>query len=100
MHIHAHCVKLTTLCVSKNFDCAIKIFDSHNKVNTSKTTSFQSNELFHASLDIILRNGDCNEIVTCTATPGQKKKLIHLDGIHKKYIMRVNNLIVISIIQV
>lgn len=30
----------------------------------------------------------------------KKKKLIHLDGIHKKYIMRVNNLIVISIIQV
>lgn len=78
MHIHARCVKLTTLCVSKNFDCAIKIlnskFSSHNKVNTSKTTSFQSNELFHASVDIILRNGDCNEIVTCTATPGQKKK--------------------------
>lgn len=78
MHIHARCVKLTTLCVSKNFDCAIKIFefkifDSHNKVNTSKTTSFQSNELFNASVDIILRNGDCNEIVTCTATPGQKK---------------------------
>lgn len=32
--------------------------------------------------------------------PQDKKKIIHLDGIHKKYIMRVNNLIVISIIQV
>lgn len=73
MHIHARCVKLTTLCVSKNFDCAIKIFDSHNKVNTSKTTSFQSNELFHASVDIILRNGDCNDL-SRALQPQDKKK--------------------------
>lgn len=36
MHIHAHCVKLTTLCVSKNFDCAIKILNSKFSIVTTK----------------------------------------------------------------
>lgn len=34
--MHAHCVKLTTLCVSKKFDCAIKILNSKFSIVTTK----------------------------------------------------------------